>query len=44
MIIAVNMDPSAPIFRYADYGVVADLYEFIPRLIELLREARRRGG
>jgi len=44
MIIAVNTDPSAPIFRYADYGVVADLYEFIPRLIELLREARRRGG
>jgi len=42
MIIAINTDPSAPIFRHADYGVVADLYEFIPRLIELLREARKR--
>ena len=43
LIIAVNTDPSAPIFRHADYGVVADLYEFIPKLIRILREAKRRG-
>ncbi len=44
MIIAVNTDPSAPIFRHADYGVVADLYEFIPKLISLLKEVKGREG
>ena len=43
IIIAVNTDPSAPIFRHADYGVVADLYEFIPRLISFLREVKGHG-
>jgi len=38
IIVAVNKDKSAPIFRYADYGVVADLYEFLPVLIRKLRE------
>lgn len=40
IVIAINSDPSAPIFRHADYGVVADLYDFIPKLIDLLRKAR----
>ena len=44
IIIAVNTDPSAPIFRHADYGVIADLYEFIPRLINFLKEAKEREG
>ncbi len=44
IIIAVNTDPSAPIFRHADYGVVADLYEFIPRLIRFLKEVKGREG
>jgi electron transfer flavoprotein alpha subunit len=38
IIIAINTDPSAPIFRHADYGVVADLYDFIPKLINYLKE------
>ncbi len=36
-IIAVDRDPSAPIFRVADLGVVGDLAQVLPKLIEALR-------
>lgn len=38
VVVAINRDPNAAIFRYAKYGVVADCLQFLPILIE---EARR---
>ncbi len=39
-VIAINKDSEAPIFEVADYGVVANLFDVVPALIEEIRKAK----
>jgi electron transfer flavoprotein alpha subunit len=39
-IVAINKDPNAPIFEFADLGVVGDVHAIVPKLTELVRERK----
>ena len=43
VVVAINTDPEAPFFKAADYGIVGDAFQVIPRLIEEIKDFRAKN-
>ena len=43
VVLAINRDPNAIIFNYANYGIVGDLFEVLPAMTEELKKLKERG-
>lgn len=43
VMVAINNDPKSPVFEQVDYGIVDDCQEFVPVLIEKIKEYQKRG-